>query len=130
MSSPLHKDTVCTHPWDGYCPGWGNGSEPKSQLARRPQVVQQMSDDPSDMRVKGICAFTRSLGDLQLKHKGVAMLHNMQHAREIQPLPGALVSRTVADWVPEHTRARARGFLLARQDFVFTIQNALRIFFV
>ena len=108
----------------------GTVLSPHPNLRGGPQVVQQMSDDPSDMRVKGICAFTRSLGDLQLKHKGVAMLHNMQHAREIQPLPGALVSRTVADWVPEHTRARARGFWLARQDFVFTIQNVLRIFFV
>eukprot|EP00977_Amphora_coffeiformis_P018732 scaffold6679_cov144-Amphora_coffeaeformis.AAC.8 len=47
-------------------------------------------DEPPDWRVKGIAAFTRSLGDTQLKDKASAAVYNsyMPPPRRILPRPG------------------------------------------
>jgi len=57
-----------------------------------PEVILQMCEDEDDpdWRVKKICAFTRSLGDTQMKDKASATLYNSYVAPQgrIMPRPG------------------------------------------
>ena len=53
-----------------------------------PNVLVQMSEDDEDWRVKGICAFTRSIGDCQMKDKTAASLYNSYSSVKVTPRPG------------------------------------------
>ena len=56
---------------------------------RDPTALVQMSEDDDDWRVKGICAFTRSLGDTQMKDKAAATLYNSYtRGWKVMPRPG------------------------------------------
>ena len=45
--------------------------------------------EPDDWRVKGVCAFTRSLGDFQMKEKTAATLYNTYtQGYKVRPVPG------------------------------------------
>jgi serine/threonine protein phosphatase PrpC len=45
--------------------------------------------DPKTERVKGICAFTRSIGDFQMKDQGAAEIWNSKKKVKVQPVPGS-----------------------------------------
>ena len=50
-------------------------------------LIDRYDDD--DWRVKGICAFTRSIGDCQMKDKAAASLYNSYSASlKVTPRPG------------------------------------------
>jgi Ca2+-binding EF-hand superfamily protein/serine/threonine protein phosphatase PrpC len=51
-------------------------------------VLVQMSKDDEDWRVKGVCAFTRSIGDCQMKDKTAASLYNSYSSTKVTPRPG------------------------------------------
>ena len=53
-----------------------------------PTCVVQMSEDDDDWRVKQICAFTRSIGDCQMKDKAASTLYNTYTKRKVMPRPG------------------------------------------
>lgn len=53
-----------------------------------PTCVVQMSEDDDDWRVKQICAFTRSIGDCQMKDKTASTLYNTYTKRKVMPRPG------------------------------------------
>ena len=53
-----------------------------------PGCVVQMSEEEDDWRVKQICAFTRSIGDCQMKDKGASTLYNTYTSRKVMPRPG------------------------------------------
>jgi Ca2+-binding EF-hand superfamily protein len=54
-----------------------------------PTAVVKMSEDDDDWRVKAIAAFTRSIGDTQLKDKAAATLYNSYTAgMKVMPRPG------------------------------------------
>ena len=56
---------------------------------RDPTALVQMSEDDDDWRVKGICAFTRSIGDTQMKDKAAATLYNSYtRGWKVMPRPG------------------------------------------
>lgn len=79
--------------------GADNMDEQKRILALHPHdktVLTDMNEYPDeepDWRVKKICAFTRSIGDCQLKDKGCAALFNsyVPHQQRILPRPGVPV---------------------------------------
>jgi Ca2+-binding EF-hand superfamily protein/serine/threonine protein phosphatase PrpC len=53
-----------------------------------PTCVVKMSDDDDDWRVKQIAAFTRSIGDCQMKDKAASTLYNTYTRRKVMPRPG------------------------------------------
>ena len=48
----------------------------KAEHPNDPTALVHMSEDDDDWRVKGICAFTRSIGDTQMKDKAAATIYN------------------------------------------------------
>ena len=86
-------------------------------------------DEPPDWRVKGIAAFTRSLGDTQLKDKASAAVYNsyMPPPRRILPRPGIkprpnAPSKTLPylSNVPEiQTQPLSEGFIIIACDGVW-----------
>jgi len=53
-----------------------------------PTCVVKMSDDDDDWRVKQIAAFTRSIGDCQMKDKAASTVYNTYTRRKVMPRPG------------------------------------------
>ena len=56
-----------------------------------PTCVVKMSEEDDDWRVKSIAAFTRSIGDCQMKDKGASTLYNTyihNPRRKVMPRPG------------------------------------------
>ena len=61
----------------------------QAEHPRDPTALVQMSEDDDDWRVKGICAFTRSIGDTQMKDKAAATLYNSYtRGWKVMPRPG------------------------------------------
>ena len=53
--------------------------------------------DAKSGRVKGICAFTRSIGDFQMKDPGAAALYNSYRKTKVEPRPGTIVEEEEGD---------------------------------
>ena len=73
-----------------------------------PRCLIQMSEDDDDWRVKAICAFTRSLGDCQMKDKGASTLYNTYVSTKIMPRPGAKAKGQAE---------RTKPYILSRPEF-------------
>jgi len=63
-------------------------SRVESEHPNDPTCVVKMSEDDDDWRVKQIAAFTRSIGDCQMKDKGASTLYNTYTRRKVMPRPG------------------------------------------
>ena len=59
-----------------------------------------MSEEDDDWRVKAICAFTRSIGDLQMKDKAASTLYNSYVTAKVMPRPGAKAKGEVDKTAP------------------------------
>jgi glutathione S-transferase len=61
----------------------------KAEHPNDPTALVQMSEDDDDWRVKGICAFSRSIGDTQMKDKAAATIYNsFTRGYKVMPRPG------------------------------------------
>lgn len=78
-------------------------------------------------RVKQICAFTRSIGDCQMKDKGAATVYNTYTTRKVMPRPGVRAKGEEAKTLPyivnvpdytEHSEM-GDGFLIVACDGVW-----------
>ena len=78
-------------------------------------------------RVKQICAFTRSIGDCQMKDKGAATVYNTYTSRKVMPRPGVRAKGESAKTLPyivnvpdytEHS-GMGDGFLIVACDGVW-----------
>lgn len=78
-------------------------------------------------RVKQICAFTRSIGDCQMKDKGAATVYNTYTTRKVMPRPGVRAKGEAAKTlpyivnVPDYTEHKdmGDGFLIVACDGVW-----------
>ena len=92
-----------------------------------PTCVVQMSEDDDDWRVKQICAFTRSIGDCQMKDKTASTLYNTYTKRKVMPRPGVKAkgeSHKTKPYIvntPEYTEHKDMedGFLIVGCDGVW-----------
>ena len=94
----------------------------RDHAADRTILINKGDQATPDWRVKGICQFTRSIGDLQMKDKAVAMLYNhYTKGSKVQPMPGIKSGNTATKpYIIHHPEFKeqtvGRGFLLIACD--------------
>lgn len=99
----------------------------KTDHPNDPTALVHMSEDDDDWRVKGICAFTRSIGDTQMKDKAAATIYNSYtRGWKVMPRPGVKAKGEPTRTKPyisadsEYKEQRvADGFLIVACDGVW-----------
>jgi len=83
--------------------------------------------DATTERVKGICAFTRSIGDCQMKDPAAAALFNSFRTVKVEPRPGTLLHDSTKPVRKPHLVAQRHSFSRLIVD-VFSALKRLWIF--